>query len=655
MKLKSIIFIVFLASLQLCGGLCAALKTTDEVEIRGTICGNVYEVNGHPISGATVQVMRMDDEGWWEATTASDGSYTLVGLPNGDFKVRAFKQSFAREYYDNVVFSREATAICVNAQMEATDIDFYLNEGSSISGYVYDKETGEPIQGAEIRINPSSERDDDGFHAVTDSSGFYAVGCLALGAYRVAAEATDFIGLWYEHVYDFQFATDVNVIPPNNTPNIDFSLSHGGSISGCVYDIDGNPVSEVWVMATGELPSIGWFTRAEPTDFGGHYMITNLPACNSYKVIAQKPGYAPQYYDSKITLSAADHVGVTESNDTDGINFAMDIGGSVTGHVYDEEDGTPISGIWLGVHLPTGEYVTNGATVNGVTDYDGSYTIWLGTGSYLIATSGGDNRGAKYVREWYHNSYDMENATIFNVTAPNETSGKDFYLAKAGSISGHVYNDEGIPISDASVFAFSDIYPGNGANSQSDGGYKIEGLPSGDYTVQVTVTDYFSEYRQDIVVDAPDITTGTNFILKRMPEHFIIEGFETGDFSTFDWEHDSDANWFISSSQKFFGTYSAQAGLIDDDEYTTLQVTFDCASGDITFCLKVSSESNYDHLRFEIDGIVQNEWSGEQGWIRVSFPVETGVRTFTWTYLKDSSVSSGSDTAWIDEIIFPVY
>ncbi len=46
--------------------------------------------------------------------------------------------------------------------------------------------------------------------------------------------------------------------------------------------------------------------------------------------------------------------------------------------------------------------------------------------------------------------------------------------------------------------------------------------------------------------------------------------------------------------------------------------------------------------------------SGEQDWTQVSFPVTAGRRTFRWEYSKDGSASIGDDTAWIDDIIFPV-
>ncbi len=133
-----------------------------------------------------------------------------------------------------------------------------------------------------------------------------------------------------------------------------------------------------------------------------------------------------------------------------------------------------------------------------------------------------------------------------------------------------------------------------------------------------------------------------------------VEDFESNNFSTFPWEHHGDASWTIISHEKHSGTYSAQAGTIDHDESTTLQVRLRCVSGDITFYHKVSSESGCDYLEFYLDGIREGRWSGTMDWEQVSFPVMTGTRTFEWTYSKDGSVSSDGDTAWIDDIVFPV-
>ncbi len=134
-----------------------------------------------------------------------------------------------------------------------------------------------------------------------------------------------------------------------------------------------------------------------------------------------------------------------------------------------------------------------------------------------------------------------------------------------------------------------------------------------------------------------------------------IEDYETGDFSTFPWIRSGNANWTITSSDKNTGTYCAKAGTIGDSQSTSLEVTLDCVAGDIKFYRKVSSESGYDYLKFYIDGVLKGSWSGTQNWAQVSYPVSAGSRTFKWTYSKDGSFSSGSDTAWIDDIEFPVF
>ena len=131
------------------------------------------------------------------------------------------------------------------------------------------------------------------------------------------------------------------------------------------------------------------------------------------------------------------------------------------------------------------------------------------------------------------------------------------------------------------------------------------------------------------------------------------EDFETNDFSKYTWVHAGDEDWSTTWQERHSGVYSAKSGAISDDERSSLQVTLDCVTGNITFYRKVSSESSCDFLTFYIDGVEKGKWSGEQNWAEVSFHVTDGSRTFEWTYSKDSSVSEGKDTAWIDDIVFP--
>ena len=81
-----------------------------------------------------------------------------------------------------------------------------------------------------------------------------------------------------------------------------------------------------------------------------------------------------------------------------------------------------------------------------------------------------------------------------------------------------------------------------------------------------------------------------------------------------------------------------------------LEVTLDVNSTHISFYRKVSSEFDYDFLKFYIDEKRKGKWSGEQEWSLEEYPISPGQHSFKWTYEKDSSVSDGSDCAWIDLI-----
>jgi len=95
----------------------------------------------------------------------------------------------------------------------------------------------------------------------------------------------------------------------------------------------------------------------------------------------------------------------------------------------------------------------------------------------------------------------------------------------------------------------------------------------------------------------------------------------------------------------------AESGTITHSQSTYIQLTQSLSSsGYISFAYKTSSESNYDKLKFYIDGVEKANWSGEKAWTVVSFSVGSGSHTFKWEYSKDGSVNSGSDKVWIDEI-----
>jgi len=134
---------------------------------------------------------------------------------------------------------------------------------------------------------------------------------------------------------------------------------------------------------------------------------------------------------------------------------------------------------------------------------------------------------------------------------------------------------------------------------------------------------------------------------------YVIESFETGDFSAFNWGFAGDLDWTVSNSNYNTGSYSAKSGAINDDQTTELVITREGVADQISFFVNVSSEGDYDYLKFYIDGSMEGDWSGDVSWLEVSYPVTEGEHTYKWSYEKDSSVSNGSDCAWIDDITFP--
>ncbi len=138
------------------------------------------------------------------------------------------------------------------------------------------------------------------------------------------------------------------------------------------------------------------------------------------------------------------------------------------------------------------------------------------------------------------------------------------------------------------------------------------------------------------------------------PVGIIDEDFETDNFSKFSWDTTGSHPWIITDVNPYQGIYCAKSGNISDGQTSELLINFDAVADDsISFFRKVSSEQDYDFLEFYVDGNLISEWSGEQSWSRVSFPVPAGNHTFKWLYSKDNWSSSGSDCAWIDNIIFP--
>jgi hypothetical protein len=302
----------------------------------------------------------------------------------------------------------------------------------------------------------------------------------------------------------------------------------------------------------------------------------------------------------------------------------------LTGHITDYNTGEPVQA----------EIFVEGVDDTGVFRYPyssnedfGSYYRLLTDGNYNVIFS-----AYGYFPQTVIN-VDISNSgqTILDIALLADTSTIDI----TGTITD---GDTGLPIANAIV----DIQDYNipPVVTNENGEFIIPDVYEYTYNFLVYAADYAS-FTGEIEV------TAQNNIIDFELYQLDDGSFETGVFANF-WQFGGDNVWYIDNSTAYGGTYSARSGFISHNESSELKVTiFVPGEDEISFYRHVSSEANYDYLRFYIDNQLQDEWSGNIPWGMESFPVPAGQHEFKWTYIKDGGVASGSDCGWIDDITFP--
>ena len=448
----------------------------------GNISGRITSADsGTPLSQVSVLASYADFSavGGWVLSDLS-GNYTIASLPYGTYIVRSPSElrfgsgddNYLMEFWQEKSDWSEADIVTISEGVNPSDIDFTLGIGGTISGRVYQEDGVTPLANVPVGAN---DYDTNNWMAGTDTDqyGNYTL-LLPSGTYRIRASSSwPYVGEYYDGTYYEDEATPVSVTAPNDTLGIDFTLELCGTISGTVEDEYGDPIDGAYVYALdydGGAWGEGNWTTAD-----GNYTIGALPS-GSYRVGAQASGYVTEYYDDVLQWDAATPVPVTAPDYTSGIDFVLEVGGTISGMVEDAI-GDPITN--LQVHA--NDYDTNEWMAGTNTDQYGNYTIvGLPTGTYRVRACPSCDE-LPYVDVCYPDTV--------SVAAPNDTSGIDFTLEIGGTISGHVYEDDGVtPIGNCHVYA--DEYDTGSwvedTHTDQYGNYTIIGLPSGTYGVSTS-------------------------------------------------------------------------------------------------------------------------------------------------------------------------
>ena len=121
--------------------------------------------------------------------------------------------------------------------------------------------------------------------------------------------------------------------------------------------------------------------------------------------------------------------------------------------------------------------------------------------------------------------------------------------------------------------------------------------------------------------------------------------------NTYNFELGGDHFWFPQKNIFDDGIQSAQSGPIGDYQESSISLTV-LGPGTVSFSWKVSSETGYDFLSFNVDGTSEERISGEIDWNDQSFFIPDGEHILTWKYTKDEGFSEGVDAAWVDKFVY---
>jgi hypothetical protein len=474
----------------------------------GRIAGTVTDAaTAAPLANVNVGIFNSTGAFVTNGFTDGTGNYTTGSglLPGSYFASTNSPEGYVNKLYNNITCVTcnvtSGTPISVSAGTTTSGINFSLNLGGRIAGTVTDAATSAPIANVNVQIfNSSGAFVTSGF---TDNSGNYTSfsGLLPGNHYVRTINSAGYIDEVYNNITclacDPTSGNAVSVTAGATTSGISFALGAGGRIAGTVTaSATSAPITNLHVQIFNASNIIVSDTF---TDGSGNYISPNgLTAGTYYARTSNSAGYLDEVYNNITCLNCNPTSGtpitVTTGATTSGINFALALGGRISGTVTDGATAAPIANVNVDIFDATGQFVTSGFT-----EGSGNYITagGLPSGTYYART----NNFAGYVNKLYNNitclTCNPTSGTPITVTAGSTTSGISFSLNAGGRISG--------AITDASTAAA--IANVNVQIFNSSGAIVTSGF-----------TDSAGQY-----LSAAGLTTGNYYVLTQNSQGYINE------------------------------------------------------------------------------------------------------------------------------------
>lgn len=386
-----------------------------------------------------------------------------------------------------------------NASREYKPIDISnLKEADktkgTIRGMVYG-ETGEPIPLAKVTVIHPANLPPNHNHNYSGEDGSYVLTELPPdNFYKLEAEKEGYATAVVERI---------EVKSGFETMDVDIMLKKGFEARITVVDENREPIEGVLVRIIANDPHVDSRNRFHSVKSGLDGLATFtgvLPG--DYSLRASHPAYINMAEPLILVVSES---GVAEET------IRLVKGGIIKGRVVDDEN-NPVSKVSVWVAQPRAD--NNSHRVNlfrmGRTDDNGSFIIQgIASGEYMLQAR--------------MNGYLEPEKKPISITEGTEITGEIITLSRGLSISGHVLDLDGDPISGANVMAVHESSYSS-AKSDEEGRFVLTGLKEASFRLSVTARDYLSSKTYD------NIPAGSTDVILKMARAAEINGFVSSAF-----------------------------------------------------------------------------------------------------------------------------
>src|SRR6185295_4054857 len=171
--------------------------------------------------------------------------------------------------------------------------------------------------------------------------------------------------------------TPITVSAGGTAANVNFALTLGGRISGQITDaLTGAGLANVSVEI---YTSTGTFATSTSTNATGGFTSAGLLAGTYYARTFNSLGYLDSLYAGQTCVNCSVTTGtpitVSAGGTAANVNFALTVGGRISGQVTDALTGAGLANVSVAVFTGSGTFPPTGLVTSASTNATGSYTV----------------------------------------------------------------------------------------------------------------------------------------------------------------------------------------------------------------------------------------------------------------------------------------